>query len=118
MQCPLLDDFTLLAITVWGEARGESAQGKLAVAWVIHNRMIEEEDDISGIVLKAYQFSFWNTEDPSRPNISTIGGGDPIWFDCCKAAAGAHFELVPDPTYGATLYYNPSVCTPNWNFSE
>ena len=105
----------LLALTVWGEARGEDYKGKLAVAWVICNRARFQETRLSRIVLKAWQFSFWNTNDPSRDDISDIDERGPVWEQCLKAATGAYFKHTIDPTYGAEFYYNPSVVAkPSW----
>jgi spore germination cell wall hydrolase CwlJ-like protein len=118
MPCPGLDDITLIALTVWGEARGESYVGMLAVAWVICNRMDQYGETVSGVVLKAYQFSFWNTEDPSRPTISEIDFDNSPWLDCYKAASAAYFELSADPTAGATMYLNPAAASPDWDYSK
>lgn len=96
----------LLALTVWGEARGESYKGKLGVAFVICNRAKFSGNKISGVVLKAWQFSFWNTDDPSRDDISDIDPNSEVWRECLKAAAAAYFDLAIDPTHGATFYMN------------
>ena len=32
------EDIKIMAKTMWGEARGESEEGKIGVAWVIRNR--------------------------------------------------------------------------------
>lgn len=104
MRAPALDDVVLLALTVWGEARGESDTGKLAVAWVMVNR--HEAGSISRVLLRPWQFSFWNTDDPSRPLIGEISGESDQWVACYKAACAAYFALVPDPTHGATNYLN------------
>lgn len=60
---------TLAAITIWQEARGESYEGKLAVAQVIRNRMKRKytsDGTVAGTVLHPYQFSGWNTDGKSR----------------------------------------------------
>ena len=103
---PIEFDLVLLAITVWGEARGESDKGKLAVAWVICNRMRRQGSRISHIVLKPWQFSFWNTEDPSRWKISDIDPMSATWLGCEAAARGALYMSQPDPTNGAEFYMN------------
>lgn len=99
-------EIALIAITVWGEARGESYEGKLAVANVICNRMRRQKVGASRVVLKAWQFSFWNTEDPSRDRISEINPEGDVWQECLRAAAAAYLGLEADPTGGAEFYMN------------
>jgi spore germination cell wall hydrolase CwlJ-like protein len=103
---PIEFDLVLLALTLWGEARGELLLGKLAVAYVICNRMRRLGCQISQIVLKPYQFSFWNTEDPSRWQISNIDATSKLWLDCMGAAKAALYMIDPDPTNGAEFYMN------------
>ncbi len=105
MRCPALDDLTLLALTVWGEARGEPFDGQVAVAHVIMNRA-RDQKPIAEVVLKPWQFSFFNTEDSSRPRIGAIDEASPEWWLAYKAAAAAFFDLIPDTTNGATHYLN------------
>ena len=103
-------DLDWIAMTVWGEARGESFQGKLAVAYVICNRMTKAQTSACAVVLKPWQFSFWNTDDPSRHRMQpSFTNAD--WRDSYKAAAAAYFATLPDPTKGSTSYLNPKVCT-------
>jgi spore germination cell wall hydrolase CwlJ-like protein len=35
------NDRDILARTLWGEARGESLDGKIAAAWTIRNRVLD-----------------------------------------------------------------------------
>jgi spore germination cell wall hydrolase CwlJ-like protein len=35
--------------------------------------------------------------------------GSPSWLESMKAAAAALFDLLPDPTNGATHYLNPET---------
>jgi hypothetical protein len=37
-------DRDILACTLWGEARGESLAGQIAVAWTIRNRVNDGKD--------------------------------------------------------------------------
>lgn len=58
------------ARTVFGEARGETQVGKLAVASVICNRAMNPSwwgDDIKSVCLKPWAFSCWNAKSPTRP---------------------------------------------------
>jgi len=102
-------EIALIALTIWGEARGESDEGKLGVAYVICNRMRRRAVGVSRVVLQPWQFSFWNTEDPSRERISEIDSGSDLWLECVDAAASAFMQLKPDPTNGAEFYMNVPV---------
>lgn len=101
-------DVVLLAMTLWGEARGESFQGKLGVAYVICNRMKRGKigTRVSEVVLKPFQFSFWNTEDPSRPQASHVDYFGDLFQSCLGAARSALDQDLPDPTGGAEYYMN------------
>ena len=118
----------LLAATLYGEARGETAMGKRGVAWVIRNRMKAGErwaaqhggvghplfgkGDVAGVVLKPWQFSCWNKNDPNlarllelvKSNGASAGGG--MWAILRAVADGVLAEPPewPDPTWGATHY--------------
>lgn len=98
-----------IALTVFGEARGESEQGKIAVAWVCLNRErnINQFDDI----LDPYQFSCWNYGDPNFDTILALLPFNQIYAECLDIAYGVYFGKLPDPTGGATNYYAPKLMT-------
>ncbi len=62
-----------LARTIWGEARGEDAEGMAAVASIIMNRVRIAKakgeywwgNSVIQICQKPYQFSCWNKDDPN-----------------------------------------------------
>lgn len=61
-------DIDILARTIYGEARGEPWEGKIAVAWVVRNRAERGGwwgDTIREVCLKPWQFSCWNETDPN-----------------------------------------------------
>lgn len=100
--------------TVFGEARGEPYEGKLAVAHVILNRARRPGwwgKSIGKVCLKKWQFSCWLPGDPNRRVIENADLDIPLMRECLKAcleaAAGA-----PDPTGGAAHYYATSMPTP------
>jgi spore germination cell wall hydrolase CwlJ-like protein len=109
MILPVLDDLTLLAATVYMEASGEPFEGKLAVAWVVVNRdKYSPDPGVADVVLKPWQFSAWNTDNPQRAALQRVmTSGAQVWVDSMKAAAAALFGLLPDPTRGANFYLNP-----------
>lgn len=104
----LADDLDITARTVWGEARGESFQGQLAVAWVIANRAAAQ---IRGktpreVCLSPWQFSVWNAADPNLKRLASLSmDSEPGLLNAYAAAAAALSRVMPDPTQGATDYY-------------
>lgn len=110
-------DLDIMARTVWGEARGESREGKLAVAWVIMNRQMAGKwyagEYISQTCQKARQFSCWNREDPNRALLTKLALRDSTFRECVWAAAAALAGAEPDPTNGATHYHTAAV-RPEW----
>ena len=115
-------DRDVLARTLWGEARGETLAGMVAVAWTIRNRVNDGKakswwgEGYAGVCLKPYQFSCWNKNDPNFPFLS---GAKPIPVaDMAKAvmvAAAVMDGAYPDPTGGATHYYATTMpMQPAW----
>jgi N-acetylmuramoyl-L-alanine amidase len=109
----------ILARTLWGEARGESLAGQIAVAWTIRNRVNDGKtrswwgEGYTGVCQKPYQFSFWNKNDP---NFVYLSGAKPIPFrEFAQAQIAADQVLagkVSDPTNGATHYYATTMPKP------
>lgn len=107
----MISDVDWIAMTVKMEAEGEAYQGKLAVAYVIVNRMHEKGRSASDIVLAPFQFSCWNTKEPTRGRLDDQETNRQVWLDSYKAAWAALYGLQPDPTRGSTSYLNPAVLT-------
>ena len=99
------DDLTLCAATTFLEAAGEPDEGILAVAWVIRNRMDERHQGVKEVTLAPAQFSCWNADyrPMAEARLAGADGAESAW----KAAAGALWRFVPDPTRGADHYLNP-----------
>ena len=56
-------DVSIIAKTIYGEARGEGYVGMLAVATVIFNRARGDKSLLAKVCLKPKQFSCWNSTD-------------------------------------------------------
>lgn len=97
---------TLWASTVLLEAEGEPDAGKLAVAWVIRNRMDQKRLDERAVILAPYQFSCWNGDYAAMRRARLIAPDPVIWDTCWWAAVRAHFGVGSDPTHGADHYLN------------
>lgn len=108
------DQADYLARTLYGECRGESANGQIAVANVIMNRVKAGGwfgASVKDVVLKPYQFSCWNKTDPNYSIITNATEAQlaPFRSIAEKAIAGK----LPDLTNGATHYHAKSI-TPYW----
>jgi N-acetylmuramoyl-L-alanine amidase len=92
------DNETLLAQLVCGEARGESYEGKVAVAAVILNRTLDKRfpDSVAGVV---YQTNAFESVDNGEIYRGTTA-------ECHKAARAAISGW--DPTNGAVFFYAPA----------
>ena len=109
-------ELDVLARTVYGEARGESALGKLAVAYVIVNRANRGGwwgNDIIEVCLCPSQFSMWNTSDPNRIEAMWASMRNADFVECYRAAILAATGVEQDPTEGADHYHNLTV-SPSW----
>lgn len=92
------------ARTLWGECRGESDLGKLAVAWVIRNRVKSGRwgSTPAAVCLANLQFSAWNANDPNRRKMLELDENDLDLARCRFAWASS--ETGDDPTHGAMHY--------------
>ncbi len=101
-------DLYLLSCCVYGEARGESYTGKVAVAAVILNRVKSSAfpNSISGVI---YQAGAFTCVSDGQINMGTND-------ECTRAAQDAMNGW--DPTGGAIYYFNPSTATSKWIWSR
>lgn len=113
-------DLTLYAATVLLEAEQEPDLGKLAVAWVIRNRMERQQQGPRTVILgpdglaegdgKPYEaFSCWNDDYVPQRTQRLASPMPAVWEACWRAASIAYWKLGDDPTHGATFYLNPEL---------
>lgn len=113
-------ELVLYAATVFLEAEGEPDEGKVAVAYVIRNRMQERRQSIRQVILgkderalgdgKAFeQFSCWNDDYVAQWTTRLAGAEGELYAQSWRAACGALWKLFVDPTRGATFYLNPTL---------
>lgn len=110
------EDLDVMARTLWGEARGESLEGKIGVAWVIKNRADKPSwwgKDITGVCKAPWQFSCWLPNDPNRAKLLAVKTTDEMFRECLFIVAGVLSGNIPDPTKGANHYHAKSI-KPNW----
>jgi N-acetylmuramoyl-L-alanine amidase len=112
-----------MALTMWGEARGDGAAGMRAVGHVIDNRRRANAADprfVTDTVSEAWQFSCWNGADPNRSamlNIDALprGGRDyRLWQLARQIAEEIMAGRSSDPTGGA-LFYHTIAVAPLWS---
>lgn len=101
-------DIDTLARTLYGEARGEDKQGRIAVACVVLNRVKKQKmcgwrivagqkvPTIDATCLKKWQFSCWNENDPNRKIITDISLDNKRFAECYEIATAAVDGLLED----------------------
>lgn len=112
-------DLDLLQCLVYGEARGESLTGKVAVAWVAKNRVSSGGwwgSTWKEVILKPYQFSCFLRGDHNLERIEDaweVRWSD-VWMRESRLAAYGVLEgWVRDPTKGAD-HYHAYYVSPSW----
>lgn len=112
----------ILAITIYGEARGESTEGKIAVGSVILERVKRDGwygKNIYGVILKPYQFSCFLENDPNYRKLLHIAEqwdeemtSNAALNDCYGIASGLMDGTIP-PNVTAT-HYKVYTCDASW----
>lgn len=102
------DDVYLLARAIYGEARGEPYEGKVAVAAVILNRVRSSQfpNSIAGVI---YQPLAFTAVADGQINLTPDE-------DALRAARDALNGW--DPSGGALYYFNPETATSKWIWSR
>lgn len=105
----------VLALTLWGEARGEPTVGKLAVASVLRNRKaaLRWGTTYDAVCRAPKQFSCWNDGDPNRPRLDELAGllargvdvSDAALRECLWIADGVLGNAFPSLVGRALHYY-------------
>lgn len=111
-----------MALTMWGEARGQGEEAMRAVGHVIHNRWQSARRGafVTDTVSEAYQFSCWNEGDPNRAamlNIHALPRASAeyrLWQAARRLAAEILAGRSADPTGGALFYHSKAV-RPRWS---
>jgi N-acetylmuramoyl-L-alanine amidase len=102
------NDLKLLSNAVYGEARGESYVGQIAIAAVILNRLDNPNfpNTIPGIIF--------------QPGAFTAVADGQIWLSPNKQAEKAVHDALNgyDPSSGAIYYFNPATATSKWIWSR
>lgn len=117
----LLDDVDILTHTVYGEARGESAEGQAAVAWIVRNRVAKRREymgtTIKDVCLKPYQFSCWNFGSDSRQTLLHLQTDNELYKKIRQVVEKVLNGTIPDNTKGSTHYHEKGI-KPYWKKSK
>lgn len=113
-------ELSLLALTIWREARNQTNLGMLAVAWSIRNRVMDPKknwwgNDWEEVMLMRWQYTSHEKSDPNAYKLPGDPNKDTSWSVALDVARKAYYGIGVDPTNGATHYYNPKVVAkPSW----
>ncbi len=117
-----LEDIQIMALTIYGEARGESLYGKRAVGSVILERFRcggWYGATVSEVCLKPFQFSCYLPSDPNYAKLGAIAAdyngaleGNETLFRCHLLAVGL-IRGVIEPNVLAT-HYATLATEPYW----
>lgn len=112
---------SIAARTLWQEARGEPIEGQKAVAHSILNRVEDGRwgKTLMSVCLFHHQYSAWGPVVPSNPDmladyLHSCALPDSDTGLLMLAAVMTAAETEPDPTAGATHYYDHRTPTPPW----
>jgi spore germination cell wall hydrolase CwlJ-like protein len=113
------EDIDVATRTLWGEARGESDAGRIAVAWVIRNRVEHARDGmrrvqfgggtLAGACKQPWQFSCWNAGDPNRVRMLALPATDPLYRALRTIVEAVVAGTAPDPTNHADHYCTRAI---------
>jgi spore germination cell wall hydrolase CwlJ-like protein len=109
-------EIPLLALAVFLEARGESFDGKYAVANVVLNRVRAHSwygNTIPEVLLKRYQFSCFNRARAMHEYSDMILREYDAWEECVQASLLAYGGAGTDNTGGAD-HYCAQEAKPDW----
>ena len=101
-------NLNLLSKLIYGEARGETYKGQVAVAAVVLNRVKSPlfPNTVSGVI---YQSGAFTAVSDGQINLSP---------DSTARKAAQDALNGWDPSYGAIYYFNPNTATNSWIWSR
>lgn len=109
-------NLVFLALVVWREARGETADAKAGVAHVVLSRAARPGwwgSSLTGVMFKKWQFS--SMTDPRDTQLTTWPEEfDTSWQSCLAIADGVLSGKIKNPAPGADSYFDISITDPKW----
>jgi spore germination cell wall hydrolase CwlJ-like protein len=109
-------DLQIGTMTVFMEASGEPDEGKLAVAYVLVNRLKTERwgKTLAAVCFAPHQFSSWDYTGPNMERLASASDIDPALAACEQAMSNAMHGTAEDPTKGALYYFADYIEPPKW----
>jgi spore germination cell wall hydrolase CwlJ-like protein len=104
------DQILCLALAMYHEARGESENERLAVAQVIYNRALHANASVCSTVWadNGSQFQWVRSSGTIVPREISA------WEAVQSSAVRFAHHRPSDITHGATNFFNPELCSPDW----
>lgn len=112
------DNARILALTMVGEGRGETLDGRVAIAWTVRNRVMQKGQTFASRCLQKSQYSCWwpfggkdNYDSLMFFTQHIFEGGDPsphrwnpVYQESLVLAGGVIDGRLRDRTRGSTHY--------------
>jgi spore germination cell wall hydrolase CwlJ-like protein len=104
------DQILCLALAMYHEARGETEAERVAVAQVIYNRALHTDSTVCATVWADNGSQFqW-----VKASATIVPREQSAWLAVQDSAIRFAQHRPVDTTHGATHFYNPVLCAPNW----
>lgn len=101
---------SVIASTIWGEARGEGEEGMRAVASVIHYGANQKDRGLVMECLRPWRYSCWKDEvfQQKSPPVDGV-----VWDKCIEIATELIYGTFK-PLFVASHYFNPDLVPGRW----
>ncbi len=111
INLPQLSDLLVIVLTLYGEAGGESFEGKRWVADTIQNYAHQYNLTIreSCLLRKPNRYSCWSNPDKLIAKTASFETTTQAWRDCMMIARQLNAGTYR-PYSRALYYYNPKLC--------
>jgi|GEM_PF-1937214 len=107
MGTPNHEDYFMLALCLWREARGEGRSGMIAVGCVVRNRVAKNNSTFYAEIV--HRLAFTSITYKSDPQLAVYpADSDSSWQLAKLLAQDLCDGDIADVTGGATLYWNPN----------
>lgn len=103
---------------IFGEARSEPLDAKIAVGCVVRNRVKLAIGEFGrtwiNVILRPHAFDCFDPKDPNRALLlsPTKYEAEHVWDDCYLAAVRVYQQVIPDKSNGALFYFSPPLIAP------
>lgn len=108
-------DMAFLALVLWRECRGESREGKVAVAHSIMNRLASPSwgNTLMNVLFQRLQYSsMTHSQDPQITNWPL--DSDKSWQECLEIASDVLEDKIASNVEKADSYHDISISPPSW----